>query len=106
MKKTALAIFVPNLAGIHEPVLKLYQTAIHPALSPVLGQFLWLVRMERNSRGSGFTTWQTGQAGGRGDAMSVAWLGSGPSPHKGISPVLTILLCSLKLHYIWVMLLI
>ena len=44
--------------------------------------------------------------GGRGDAMSVAWLGSGPSPHKGIPPVLTILLCSLKLHDIWVMLLI
>ncbi len=30
----ALAIFVPNLTGIHQPVLKLYQTAIHPALSP------------------------------------------------------------------------
>ena len=44
--------------------------------------------------------------GGRGDAMSVAWLGSGPSPHKGIPPILTILLCSLKLHDIWVMLLI
>ncbi len=32
----ALAIFVPNLAGIHQPILKLYQTADHPALSPVL----------------------------------------------------------------------
>jgi hypothetical protein len=32
----ALAIFVPNLAGIHQPILKLYQTANHPAISPVL----------------------------------------------------------------------
>ncbi len=72
----ALAIFVPNLAGIHQPVLKLYQTVIHPALSPVLGQFLWLVRMARNSRGSGFNTWQTGQAGGEGGCYEygLAWL--------------------------------
>ena len=32
----ALAIFVPNLAGIHQPVNELDQTAIHPALSPAL----------------------------------------------------------------------
>jgi len=32
----ALAIFVPNLAGIHQPNLKLYQTADHPTLSPIL----------------------------------------------------------------------
>ena len=36
MKRMALAIFVPNLAGIHQPVDELDQTAIHPALSPVL----------------------------------------------------------------------
>jgi hypothetical protein len=36
MKKMALAIFVPNLAGIHQPILKIYQNAKHPALSPVL----------------------------------------------------------------------
>jgi hypothetical protein len=40
---------------------ELYQTAIQPALSPVLGQSLWPLRMARNSRGSGFTTWQTRQ---------------------------------------------
>jgi hypothetical protein len=34
----------------------------------------------------------------------LAWL-QAPLPHKGIPPVLTILLCSLKLHDIWVMLL-
>ena len=51
----ALAIFIPNLAGIYQPILELYQTAIHPALSPEFGQFIWLVRMARNSRGSGFT---------------------------------------------------
>ena len=70
MKRMALAISVPNLAGIHQPVLKLYQTAIHPALSPLLGQFIWLVRMARNSRGSGFPT--CGVTSGRrfGVAMS------------------------------------
>ncbi len=57
----ALAIFVSNLAGIHQPVDELDQTAIHPAISPEFGQFIWLVRMARNSRGSGFTTWQTRQ---------------------------------------------
>jgi hypothetical protein len=34
----------------------------------------------------------------------LAWL-EAPLPHKEIPPVLTILLCSLKLHDIWVMLL-
>ena len=38
-----------------------------------------------------------------GDVRGEVWFGS---PHKGIPPVLTILLCSLKLHVIWVMLLI
>jgi hypothetical protein len=32
----ALAIFVLNLAGIHQPVNELDQTAIHHALSPSL----------------------------------------------------------------------
>ncbi len=32
----ALAIFVPNLAEIYQPILELYQTADHPALSPIL----------------------------------------------------------------------
>ncbi len=47
----ALAISVPNLAGIHQPVNVLYQTADHPALSPVLGSFPWRLRMARDSRG-------------------------------------------------------
>ncbi len=38
----ALAIFVPNLAGMYQPILKLYQTADHPALSPSFGQFTYL----------------------------------------------------------------
>ncbi len=57
----ALTIFVQNLAGIHQPVNELDQTAVHPVLSPEFGQFIWLVRMARNSCGSGFTTWQTRQ---------------------------------------------
>jgi hypothetical protein len=31
----ALAIFIPNLAGIYQSILELYQTADHPALSPI-----------------------------------------------------------------------
>jgi hypothetical protein len=50
-----------KLGWFLSPVNELDQTAIHPALSPLLGQFIWLVRMARNSRGSGFTTWQTRQ---------------------------------------------
>ena len=50
----ALAISVPNLAGIHQPVLKLYQTAITPPspliLAPVLGASVWRVILA----GSGF----------------------------------------------------
>ena len=56
-----MTILVLNWAGFCQPVNELDQTAIHPALSPLLGQFIWLVRMARNSRGSGFTTWQTRQ---------------------------------------------
>ncbi|MFN9938659.1 MAG: hypothetical protein ACK56I_04215, partial [bacterium] len=55
----SLTILVPNWAGFYQPVNELDQTAIHPALSPSFGQFIWLVRMARNSRVSGFTTWQT-----------------------------------------------
>ena len=46
----ALAISVPNLAGIHQPDLKLYQTADHPALSPVLGGSPWRLSLARDSR--------------------------------------------------------
>ena len=39
----ALAIFIPNLAGIYQSILELYQTAIHPALSPKSGGSEWRV---------------------------------------------------------------
>ena len=55
MKRMALAISVPNLAGIHQPVLKLYQTADqtadHPALSPVLVGSPWRLSLARDSCG-------------------------------------------------------
>ncbi len=53
----ALAIFVPNLEGIYQPILKLYQTADHPALSPILA-ILDGEKTANNSGGSGLTTWQ------------------------------------------------
>jgi hypothetical protein len=31
----ALAIFIPNMAEIYQPILELYQTADHPTLSPI-----------------------------------------------------------------------
>jgi len=75
----ALAIFVPNLAGIHQPVLKLYQTAIHPALSPVLGASVWRVILA----GSGFphvanrpNTLAKALAWVGGDVRGEVWFGS------------------------------
>ncbi|MFN9900220.1 MAG: hypothetical protein ACK55Z_15810 [bacterium] len=49
------------MAGFYQPVTELDQTAIHPALSPLLGQYIWLVSLATNSRSSGFTMWQTRQ---------------------------------------------
>ena len=103
MKRMALAISVPNLAGIHQPILKLYQTAHTPpsslVLAPVLGASVWRVSFAY----PGFLHVAKALAWVGGDVRGEVWFGS---PHKGIPPVLTILLCSLKLHDIWVMLLI
>ena len=54
----ALAIFVLNLAGIHQPILKLYQTADHPALSPILAILSGEKKTANNYGRSGSTTWQ------------------------------------------------
>ncbi len=35
MKRMAWAIFIPNLAGIYQSIPELYQTADHPAFSPI-----------------------------------------------------------------------
>ena len=70
----ALAISVPNLAGIHQPVLKLYQTADHPALPPDLGACPWRLSLACDSRGfwlsqrgkqAKYTLQGTGLGGGR-----------------------------------------
>ena len=83
----ALAISVPNLAGIHQPVLKLYQTADHPALSPVLGASDWRVIFAY----PGFLHVAKALAWEGGDVRGEVWFGS---PHKGIPPILAILHCS------------
>ena len=99
----ALAISVTNLAGIHQPILKLYQTAHHPALppdlAPVLGASDWRVIFAY----PGFLHVAKALAWVGDDVRGEVWFGS---LHKGIPPVLTILHCSQKLHDIWVMLLI
>ena len=59
MKKMALAIFVPNLAGIHQPVNELDQTAIHPALSPALASLFG--KKKRQEILADSTTWETRQ---------------------------------------------
>ncbi len=99
----ALAISVTNLAGIHQPILKLYQTAHHPALPPILAPVLGASVSRVILADPGFLHVAKALAWGGRDVRGEVWFGS---PHKGIPPVLTILLCSLKLHDIWVILLI
>ena len=83
MKRMALAISVLNLAGIHQPILKLYQTAHHPALppvlAPVLGASVWRVILA----GSGFphvanrpNTLAKALAWVGGDVRGEVWFGS------------------------------
>ena len=79
MKRMALAISVPNLAGIHQPILKLYQTAHHPALPPDLGASVWRVILA----GSGFphvanppNTLAKALAWVGGDVRGEVWFGS------------------------------
>ena len=95
----ALAISIPNLAGIHQSILKLYQTAHHPALPPDLGASVSRVILAY----PGFLHMAKALAWVGCDVRGEVWFGS---LHKGIPPILTILHCSLKLHDIWVMLLI
>jgi hypothetical protein len=70
-----------NLAENYQPVIKLYQTADHPALSPKSGGPEWRVAMADDFSGSWFTTWKTRQkhppidlAGGGGGTLCM-WLG-------------------------------
>jgi hypothetical protein len=64
------------LAENYQPVIKLYQTADHPALSPKSGGPEWRVATAGEFGGSWITTWKTLQkhspfdlaGGGEGDA--------------------------------------
>jgi hypothetical protein len=47
-----------NWADFSQPVNELYQTADHPALSPILAILNGGVKTADNSGGSGLTTWQ------------------------------------------------
>ncbi len=104
----ALAIFMVNLAEKYQTVIDLYQSADHPALSPKSGGSPWRIYLADSGPPRGkparFTCQEVGGWLGEGWLGGLAWL-KAPLPHKGILPVLTILLCSLKLHDIWVMLL-
>jgi len=69
-----------NLAENYQPVIELYQTADHPALSPKSGGPEWRVAMAGEFGGFWITMWKTRQkhppidlAGGRGDACM--WFG-------------------------------
>jgi len=79
----ALAIFKPNLAEIYQPILELYQTADHPALSPDFCHPERRVKTAGEFGGSGITTWKTrgkyspsDLAGRGGDAWGEVWFGS------------------------------
>jgi len=91
------------LAENYQPVIELYQTADHPALSPKSGGPEWRVTMADEFGGFWITTWKTRQkhppidlAGGRGDACMRFGLALF---HNGYS-FLTI---SPNLHAIWAM---
>ncbi len=78
-----MSIFSLNLAENYRPVIELYQTADHPALSPKSGGPEWRVAMAGEFGGFWITTWKTRQkhppidlAGGEGGRLHVAWLGS------------------------------
>ncbi len=57
----ALAIFMSNLAENYQPVIELYQSADHPALSPKSGGSEWRVAMAHLFGGFWSTTWKTRQ---------------------------------------------
>jgi len=70
-----------NLAENYQPVIELYQTADHPALSPKSGGPEWRVAMAGEFGGFWITTWKTRQkyppigGGGRGTlACGLVWL--------------------------------
>jgi hypothetical protein len=50
-----------NLAENYQPVIKLYQTSDHPALSPKSGGLPWRVAMADLFGGFWATTWKTRQ---------------------------------------------
>ncbi len=71
------------MAENYQPVIELYQTADHPALSPKSGGPEWRVAIAGEFGGSWFTTWKTRQkyppidlAGGEGGRLHVVWFGS------------------------------
>jgi hypothetical protein len=72
-----------NLAENYQPVIELYQTADHPALSPKSGSLEWWVKMAGEFGGFLITTWKTRQkyspfdlAGGEGGRLHEVWFGS------------------------------
>jgi hypothetical protein len=70
-----------NLAENYQTIIELYQTADHPALSPISGGPKWRVAMAGKFGGFWITTWKTRQkystfdlaGGGEGDACM--WFG-------------------------------
>jgi hypothetical protein len=80
---TSLSIFSLNLVENYQPVIELYQTEDHPALSPKNGRPEWRVAMAGKFGGFWITTWKTRQkyppidlAGGGGGRLHVVWFGS------------------------------
>jgi hypothetical protein len=69
-----------NWAENYQPVIELYQTADHPALSPKSGGSPWRVAMAHLSGGFCSTTWKTRQKNPPidwevGEGGRYAWLG-------------------------------
>jgi hypothetical protein len=77
-----MSVFILNWAENYQPVIELYQTADHPALSPKSGDSPWRVAVAHLFGGFCSTTWKTRQKNPRIDwevgegghyAFGLAW---------------------------------
>jgi hypothetical protein len=80
---TSLTIFSLNWVESYQPFNELYQTAVHPALSPDFCHPEWRVKTAGEFGGSGITMWKTrgkyspsDLAGGGGGRLGEVWFGS------------------------------
>jgi hypothetical protein len=87
-----------NWADFSQPVNELYQTADHPALSPILAILSGKKKRPNNSGGSGSTTWQI-----RRKYSPQKFAERGVTSGERFGLAYGFLMISLNLHDIWAM---